>query len=961
LLESNVLDILPGATFTENYVSVDTVICTICWTYQSGYSGFIINIIPKTIECVQSSSKFSINLNIPPYLNVSDDISICGIQTPDLSATGQGPITWTVISGEAMSPTNFSCNQCNTPVATPSITTTYLVEDNSICQLTETVTVKVADNFGGIDVDIFTPDDSLCPLDCIDVKGFTEEETNIPKTAGPWTWGGPIPNITEDVPTNSIVDVPVPVAVAQMAPFTTIQPGMICEVCVDIEHPKVGDLKLDLVAPDGAVFTLSDQNGGAGANYLNTCFTMTHPNGLALPNVALGALAPFPGPHLPQGNLSTALIGSPIATTSGGAWRLRVHNLGSTATAVVDRWSIKFCKDNFLSFPSSFFAWDNPDGMPLVDTVSPTICPQFGGQYILTAYNADFCFVNDTINIGLYPLPDPGNDATEPVCLDAGVIDLFSYLGGTPHPVGTWETSGNPVNPLINSADITDMQVFKYIAESVNGCLDSAFLTIDIIEVEITNTPLTMPLCNGDCNGEIEVIATTTGLNPLTYSISTPGTPNQAGNIFNNLCDGTYDVTAIYTLPSGIECTATSTGLTLVEPILLEITNFDVNLLTPAGANPVDMTTLANPLEVLACDYKSIPLKITSQGGNPGGTHEYGWYMDNGFVGLGQNWTSPSNIEGPGYVVLSDGFCPTDTAFFTLGHYDNIEPKYTVSDNGCVPLDVTLTDVSETVAGGNNAYQSVLFSFSNGAGTPTVPAGTSKEHTFNEAGFYDVTIDISSTNINTGNPVLRNQHTCQYSYTDLSQSITVYALPEVEFVANPAQVTVFEPSTTLQNISPKGDIYDATSFEWEFVNVEPAKSTEVSPSITFEEPNPGNYRVKVTGTNANDCAAQYFLDVQIINDVNIFAPNIFTPDGNSFNETWRVHINGIDIYEFELTIYNRFGQIVFQSFDSEATWDGTYGNTGNVVQDGTYPWVITAKDAIDDNKYQFKGTINIVK
>ena len=101
--------------------------------------------------------------------------------------------------------------------------------------------------------------------------------------------------------------------------------------------------------------------------------------------------------------------------------------------------------------------------------------------------------------------------------------------------------------------------------------------------------------------------------------------------------------------------------------------------------------------------------------------------------------------------------------------------------------------------------------------------------------------------------------------------------------------------------------------------------------------------------------------MQIINDVTIFAPNVFTPDGNTFNETWGISINGIDIYEFELTIYNRYGEIVFQSFNPEGRWDGTYGNSGNIVQDGTYPWIVTAKDAIDDNRYEFKGFVSVLK
>ncbi len=965
-LESNVTDILPGATFTQTHISKDTVIGTVCWEYQAGYSGSVINIVAKDVICVPGSSTFAINLNIPPYLNVSFDDSICGIQTADLSATGAGPITWSVISGEPIViGTNFSCNQCNTPVATPSITTTYLVEDNSVCNLTDTITVTVAQNFGGLDVKVFTPDTLICPGDCVEVDGYTEEEENIPITTSPWLFGQ---FTDETVPTNSVVDIPNAVAVAQMAPFTTIQPNMICEVCVDIEHPRIGDLRLDLVAPDGAVHTLANQNGGAGANYLNTCFTMTHPTGLALPSITTG-LAPFPGPHLPLGNLNTALLGSPIGNSSQGLWRLRVHNLGSTGPALVDTWSIKMCKDSLRAFPSSFFAWDNNDGMPLVDTVDPVVCPQFGGQYVLSAFNADYCFVTDTININFHPLPDPGNDTTVQICLDAGTVNLFDYLGGTPIAVGTWEdVNGNPVNPIINSANILDMQPYKYTAESVNGCLDSSFLTVDLIDVDLTNTTTSMPLCFGDANGEITVIATTTGANPLTYSISsTPG--QQASNVFTGLADGTYDVNAIYTLPNGDQCVKTETGVILTEPDLLEIKSFTVNGISPAVSDP-DITTIVSPLELKACDYKSIPMSVISQGGNPNEAHQYEWYMDNISVGQGATFESINNVPGPGYVVLSDNnnVCPNDTAYYFLEHYDNIFPSFTsLKAEGCVELEVVFQDNSNEVAGGDNGYQDIRLSFSNGDAIPPIAKGGQGSYIFREAGQYDVTIDITSINANTTGST-RALHECKYDTTYL-QYVEAYPLPDVRFIPNPAQITVYEPTTTMQNLSPQSGSFDATAFAWDFTkNAEPATSNQRNPEVNYPDGIPGRYPVSLTGSynpipsDPNEvCSSTVRGEVQIINDVNIFAPNIFTPDGNSFNETWGISINGIDIYEFELTIYNRYGEVVFKSFNPEGRWDGTFGNSGEIVQDGTYPWIITAKDAIDDNKYEFKGTINVVK
>lgn len=845
-------------------------------------------------------------------------------------------------------------------MATPSITTTYLVEDGSICNLTDNITVVVADNFGGLGVEIFTADDSLCPEHCLQVEAITWEDENIPIVAGPWNYNG----IATDVPINSIVDVAVPTAVAQMAPQTTVLPGMICEVCVDIDHNHTGDLKLELVAPNGASFVLSDHNGGAGNDYDNTCFVMDHPQGLALPIINTpGAYSPFPGPHQPQNNLNLACIGAPIGGQTSGNWRLRVDNDGTHGVATVNTWSIKFCKDSLRQFQSSFFAWDNQDGMPLVDTIDPEVCPQIGGQYILTAYTADYCFVNDTININLYNLPDPGNDTTVEVCLETGIIDLFTYLGGTPHNVGTWEDiNGNPINPLINSNAVLDSLPYLYIAESVNGCIDSAYLIVDIIEVTIDNTVIVPASCKDFCDGEITVFATMAD----SYSLNST-TPQQATNVFDLLCAGTYDLTAYYTLPDGNYCAASATNLEVLEPTLLVLDDFTVNYL-PGNIS----LNAANAVTLQGCEGKSVPLSVNSDlsTGNPAGTHIFEWFMNGNYIGVGKEWTTPTNEEGPGYVVLNDGFCPADTAFFNIEHYTGITPDLTVVEpEGCPGHEVKFNDLSIVTNENINSFNSATLYISNGDAVILKKNEINKGYVFNEAGQYSVLMEINSSNINssTGGNQQRALHSCKYEITNYD--IVIQENPRVDFVATPDRITIYEPTSTMQNLSPTGGVNDPTDFSWDFGPLAEDRFSKLrNPSVNYPDGFPGKYLIDLSGYktyNAADysytCTTAVKHEVQIINDVNIFAPNIFTPDGNSFNETWRVYISGIDVYDFELTIYNRYGEIVFQSFDAEATWNGTYGNDGNLVQDGTYPWVVTAKDAIDDNKYQFKGTITIAK
>jgi gliding motility-associated-like protein len=60
-----------------------------------------------------------------------------------------------------------------------------------------------------------------------------------------------------------------------------------------------------------------------------------------------------------------------------------------------------------------------------------------------------------------------------------------------------------------------------------------------------------------------------------------------------------------------------------------------------------------------------------------------------------------------------------------------------------------------------------------------------------------------------------------------------------------------------------------------------------------------------------------------------------------------------------MVIYNRWGEVVFESFDSGKGWNGTYG--GDIVPDGVYLWQITTADIATDEKRDFYGHVTVIK
>lgn len=104
----------------------------------------------------------------------------------------------------------------------------------------------------------------------------------------------------------------------------------------------------------------------------------------------------------------------------------------------------------------------------------------------------------------------------------------------------------------------------------------------------------------------------------------------------------------------------------------------------------------------------------------------------------------------------------------------------------------------------------------------------------------------------------------------------------------------------------------------------------------------------------NGCEAMD--DVRIILEGIIYVPNTFTPDGDGHNDTF--FPQGGNILDFHMIIFNRWGEVVFESYNLKGQWDGTYG--GKVCKDGTYVWKITYRD-ISNNKKEIVGHVNLLR
>jgi gliding motility-associated-like protein len=139
-------------------------------------------------------------------------------------------------------------------------------------------------------------------------------------------------------------------------------------------------------------------------------------------------------------------------------------------------------------------------------------------------------------------------------------------------------------------------------------------------------------------------------------------------------------------------------------------------------------------------------------------------------------------------------------------------------------------------------------------------------------------------------------------------------------------------------------------------------SNQSSVNITWDVP--GVYEISVSGTTIGlDCPSNLVkLVVNVVNcdDLIYWVPNSFTPDDDEFNQSFKpVFYSGFDPFDYKISIYNRWGNLIWISNDYNIGWDGT--KNGIKCSDGIYIWKIEFDIPDNDKRILEVGHIVLLK
>jgi gliding motility-associated-like protein len=549
-----------------------------------------------------------------------------------------------------------------------------------------------------------------------------------------------------------------------------------------------------------------------------------------------------------------------------------------------------------------YFQWNTGATGNFIDHLS-------SGIYTVTLTDGAGCKSSAETNItntsGLYtatstPVSCPGGTD------GSATVQMTPVLGNLTYH---WN---DPMGQISSTASNLSAGSYQCIVNSDIGCSGSINVTVsEIPAMEINILTLQNVTCNSGNDGSATIGVTSgTGTSPYIYDWTpySSSSPNISG-----LSAGSYTTS----VTDANNC-STSYTVIITEP------------------SPLHLNYITNPIRI--CPESSVLLEAQGSGGSS--TYNYTWYENGTIIGNGTSITVDPDFTNTTYCLQLSENCGSPVAdtciniTFPTPINPKIEPDKQIS---CIPAEFTFINTSDNAG----EIDSVFYHFSD-QNTFLVQGSKSFTNTFFESGYYSCQINTISV------------YGCIYSET-IQNLIEVKPLPSAQFTItdNPSYFT--ETTVGMIDQSTGG----ASNWYWESPGSSPIMSTEQYPSFTFPQGEIGQYPVTLIVYTDFGCSDTVVHDVNIVPEESLFASNTFTPNGDELNQEWKYYISGIDVFDFVISIFNRWGEIVWEAHDPSMSWDGN--SNGQPVPSGTYSWRAKTKSLYSGIRSEYSGFINLIR
>jgi gliding motility-associated-like protein len=591
------------------------------------------------------------------------------------------------------------------------------------------------------------------------------------------------------------------------------------------------------------------------------------------------------------------------------------------------------------------YTWDNG----ISDNVS--FSPFVSKKYVLTGKDNINCTNTDTIEVivNSLPLVKAGNDTS--ICI--GKTAIVKASGAKTYVWDNGITDRMSFNPLVTKQ-------YLVIGTDINGCVNKDSLTVTINTLPIISAGTDTIICKGNTfllkgSGGISYTWDNLVSDNILFTPTTSKQYKVIGTDIHGCQNKDSVIVSIANLPS-----ITMVEVCETKKVILSATN------TPRTINPwesadgtiatINGTTgevtgvkggqsLITYTDINGCtDSKTITInanpsilntpfevcvksKVTATSNHKGAVVTP-WSTSNGNATINSATGEILGVsEGKSDITFIDTKGCQVTKVLTINGLPVVNFKSETSI--CIDDSLYMNDLTVPA--------SVTATWSYGDGVKT----TNLTHKYHIGGQYSITLTSTSTN------------GCKDSLTKINY-VEVVPKPTVAFTFTPDSIDIFDPVVTFTNQS------NAVHYKWVFGDEKPI-STATNPNHIFPSTTGQHYLVTLTGYNtATGCDTSYTQKIVSKEPLIYYIPNTFTPNGDEVNNTFKpVFFSGLDIYNYHLSIYNRWGELIFESENVDYGWDGTYGN--QLVETATYVWKIEFKEKLVDKRHVGTGHINVIK
>lgn len=611
------------------------------------------------------------------------------------------------------------------------------------------------------------------------------------------------------------------------------------------------------------------------------------------------------------------------------------------------------------------YQWNNGN-------TTPSVTGLVSGNYFVTVTDSNNCVIVKNIFIGepaqliLNNVSQSnvtcfgGNNGTAAVAATGG-ISPYTYL---------W-------NPALSSATAPvatglSARTYSVIVTDMNGCSQMNTTTITqptALSVSVTNTQNVS--CYGLSNGAIGVNANggtaphsymwsnsqtssvATGLSSGNYTITITDAngcsavayttitqpnsmavtvsqddticPGQSSNISANTSGGTTPYTYFWQPNVGFGNTqAVSPSATTSYTAIVT----DANGCTSSSAVTISVHSQIFSLTANAtpaiCKGQNATISASATGAS---VTNYYWSNNMG-NGAGPYVVSPAVTTT--YSVTAYNVCGASITTYTTIIVHPL-PQISIPPQAAAACGRTVLHFTGTSSGNNGA--TYAWNFGDGSTSNQV----NPIHSYYQSGTYTVSVTVTSV------------YGCSSSAQGIC-TITVFPEPEAIFTSDPAlETSIMNPYFHFFDQSQ-----NATSWDWNFGDGK--KSSLQNPTHTYEEI--GIYTVTLIARNAGTCIDSIVKTVEVKPEFGFYLPNTFTPNGDNINDIFTG--KGTEIIEFEMIIFDRWGEEIFKTNDLEKGWDGTAKGGDAISQDGIYVYQIKLRD-FEKKSHSYTGHVNLVK